>query len=71
VIISFVLTGVEQIDNEIENPFGHDPDDLPVDDRCNTILSNVETAIAYSPTSCDPAVLLPQEQTPMLTVDNF
>jgi ion channel-forming bestrophin family protein len=53
-VVSFVLTGVEQIGNEIENPFGRDPNDLPVDEICNTILANIEMAIAYNPTTLSP-----------------
>ncbi|CAN1212933.1 bestrophin family ion channel [Tumidithrix helvetica PCC 7403] len=64
-IISFILTGVEQIGNEIENPFGHDPNDLPVDDICNTILSNVETAIAYSPKTLSTLTLPDMELAPV------
>lgn len=44
-IISFTLLGVEQIGNEIENPFGHDPNDLPLDELCNTMLHNIEDLI--------------------------
>lgn len=44
-IISFVLFGIEEIGNEIENPFGHDPNDLPLDDICQTMLDNVQDFI--------------------------
>ena len=42
ILISFVLFGIEEIGNEIENPFGYDPNDLPLDDLCKTILGNIE-----------------------------
>jgi len=42
ILISFVLFGVEEIGNEIEDPFGYDPNDLPLDDLCQTILGNIE-----------------------------
>lgn len=42
VLISFVLFGVEEIGNEIENPFGYDPNDLPLDEICKTIQGNIE-----------------------------
>lgn len=45
--ISFVLFGVEAIGSEIENPFGTDPNDLPVDEICTTICSNVESTMAF------------------------
>jgi putative membrane protein len=45
-LVSFILMGVEQIGNEIENPFGHDFNDLPIDAICEGIAANVEQAIA-------------------------
>jgi putative membrane protein len=47
-LVSFILLGVEQIGNEIENPFGHDFNDLPIDEICTSVSANVEQAIAYS-----------------------
>jgi ion channel-forming bestrophin family protein len=41
-IISFTLFGVEAIGIEIENPFGGDPNDLPLDAICETIQRNLE-----------------------------
>jgi putative membrane protein len=41
-IISFILFGIEEIGNEIENPFGRDPNDLPLDEICITIIDNLE-----------------------------
>jgi len=46
-IVSFILLGVEEIANEIESPFGHDPNDLLLDDICHGILDNVETIAAF------------------------
>ncbi|WP_434686209.1 bestrophin family protein [Pseudanabaena minima] len=48
-LVSFILLGVEQIGNEIENPFGHDFNDLPIDEICEGITANVEQMINYSP----------------------
>lgn len=45
-LISFVLLGIEEIGNEIEDPFGIDPNDLPIDGICQTILENLEELIA-------------------------
>jgi putative membrane protein len=47
-LVSFILLGIEQIGNEIENPFGHDASDLPLDDICESITANVQQAIAYN-----------------------
>lgn len=46
-LVSFILLGVEQIGSEIENPFGHDANDLPIDALCESITSNVEQTLAY------------------------
>jgi ion channel-forming bestrophin family protein len=40
-LISYVLYGVEEIGVEIEDPFGEDENDLPLEDICRTIESNV------------------------------
>lgn len=40
-LISFTLFGIEAIGMEIENPFGSDPNDLPLDTICTTIETNV------------------------------
>ncbi|MBW4671199.1 MAG: hypothetical protein KME60_28195 [Cyanomargarita calcarea GSE-NOS-MK-12-04C] len=43
--ISFILLGIDEIGSEIEEPFGHDPNDLPLDVICNTMHRNVEDLI--------------------------
>jgi ion channel-forming bestrophin family protein len=48
-IISFILFGIEAIGLEIENPFGTDPNDLPLDTICQTIGSNIEDLIQLEP----------------------
>ncbi|KAL1915607.1 uncharacterized protein VTP21DRAFT_6731 [Calcarisporiella thermophila] len=35
--VSFIMYGVEAIGEEIENPFGYDPNDLPIDSFCDVI----------------------------------
>jgi putative membrane protein len=44
-LVSFTLFGIEAIGVEIENPFGTDPNDLPLDAICNTIQGNVNDLI--------------------------
>lgn len=44
--VSFLLMGVEEVGRQLENPFGYDVNDLPLDALCTTIASNVETTIA-------------------------
>lgn len=41
-IISFLLLGVEEVARELENPFGYNANDLPLDELCHVITSNVE-----------------------------
>ncbi|MFQ4141822.1 bestrophin family protein [Chlorogloeopsis sp. ULAP02] len=43
--ISLVLLGIDEIGAEIEEPFGHDPNDLPLDLICSTMHRNVEDLI--------------------------
>jgi putative membrane protein len=50
-LISFTLFGIEEIGIEIENPFGRDPNDLPLDAICDTMLRNIEDLITLTPTS--------------------
>lgn len=46
--VSFTLLSIEQIGSEIEEPFGFDPNDLPLNRICNTIASNVEELIGFT-----------------------
>ena len=49
--VSFTLLSIEQIGSEIEEPFGHDPNDLPLNAICNTMLRNVEELIRLAPSN--------------------
>ncbi|MCZ4243776.1 bestrophin family protein [Pedobacter punctiformis] len=44
--ILYVLASLELIAEEIENPFGQDANDLPVDEICNNIEKHVEEILA-------------------------
>jgi len=48
-LVSFTLFGIEEIGLEIENPFGHDTNDLPLDNICATMRRNIEDLISLSP----------------------
>lgn len=50
-IISFTVFGIEEIGIEIENPFGHDPNDLPLDAICQTMKINIEDLISFAPSA--------------------
>jgi putative membrane protein len=40
-LVSYVLFGIEEIGVEIEDPFGEDANDLPLEDICETIEKNI------------------------------
>ncbi|MBE9155742.1 hypothetical protein IQ265_02690 [Nodosilinea sp. LEGE 06152] len=48
-LISFAVFGIEEIGIEIENPFGHDANDLPLDAICRTMQQNIEDLISLVP----------------------
>lgn len=48
-LVSFMLFGVEEIGLEIENPFGHDDNDLRLDAICKTMHHNIEEMILTTP----------------------
>jgi len=48
-LISFTLFGIEEIGIEIENPFGYDANDLPLDAICQTMQTNIEDLITLAP----------------------
>lgn len=48
-LISFTLFGIEAIGLEIENPFGYDANDLPLDAICQTIKRNTDDLISLTP----------------------
>lgn len=48
-LISFTLFGIEAIGLEIENPFGYDANDLPLDTICQTIKRNTDDLISLTP----------------------
>ncbi|AFY70368.1 hypothetical protein Pse7367_2101 [Thalassoporum mexicanum PCC 7367] len=47
-LASFTLMGIEEIGVEIEDPFGCDPNDLPLNAICSTMLRNIEDLISLS-----------------------
>ncbi|NMG07998.1 bestrophin family ion channel [Brasilonema sp. UFV-L1] len=49
--VSFTLLSIEEIGSQMEEPFGHDPNDLPLDAICNTMLHNIEELIMLAPSS--------------------
>lgn len=50
-VVAYALLGIESIGVEIENPFGHDFNDLPLDTICDTITTNLFELLARYGTS--------------------
>jgi ion channel-forming bestrophin family protein len=48
-LVSFSLFGIEAIGLEIENPFGYDTNDLPLDTICQTMKRNIDDLISLDP----------------------
>lgn len=46
-LVSFVLLGVEEIGNEIENPFGYGFNNIKLDSICDTLLKDIKTTLAF------------------------
>ncbi|KAI9204399.1 Bestrophin, RFP-TM, chloride channel-domain-containing protein [Polychytrium aggregatum] len=52
-IVSFTLFGIEAIGAEIENPFGTDPNDLPIEDYCDLIRDDIDLIMARESPKAD------------------
>lgn len=48
-LVAFTVFGIEEIGIEIENPFGYDQNDLPLDRICQTLEKNIEDMITLAP----------------------
>lgn len=47
-LVSFVLLGIEEIGNEIENPFGYGFNNIKLDAICDTLLKDIQTTLAFT-----------------------
>lgn len=52
-IVAFILMGVEELAREIENPFGLDVNDLPLEDLCQMVQRSIEMISQFRPTADD------------------
>ncbi|RKP23798.1 Bestrophin/UPF0187, partial [Syncephalis pseudoplumigaleata] len=41
-LVAFVFIGIKSIGEEIENPFGYDSNDLPLDEFCRVVRREIE-----------------------------
>ncbi|MEH2178195.1 bestrophin family protein [Nostoc sp.] len=48
-LVGFTVFGIEAIGLEIENPFGYDANDLPLDAICQTMKRNIDDLITLTP----------------------
>jgi len=48
-LVGFTVFGIEAIGLEIENPFGYDANDLPLDAICNTMKRNIDDLTSLTP----------------------
>jgi putative membrane protein len=55
VLIAYNLLGIEEIGVEIEDPFGEQKNDLPLEEICDTIDADVRAILATLPSSRSPA----------------
>ncbi|BAY74040.1 hypothetical protein NIES25_04500 [Nostoc linckia NIES-25] len=53
-LVGFTVFGIEAIGLEIENPFGYDTNDLPLDTICKTMKSNIDDLISLTPSARSP-----------------
>lgn len=51
ILISYTLFGIEEIGIEIEDPFGQDSNDIPLDDICNLIQRDMNDLMALEPSA--------------------
>ncbi|WP_392531713.1 bestrophin family protein [Nostoc sp. C117] len=50
-LVGFTVFGIEAIGLEIENPFGYDANDLPLDAICKTMKRNIDDLITLTPSA--------------------
>ncbi|KAI8055924.1 Bestrophin, RFP-TM, chloride channel-domain-containing protein [Syncephalis plumigaleata] len=46
---AFIFMGIKSIGEEIENPFGYDPNDLPLDEFCRVVRREIEVITQVEP----------------------
>ncbi|WP_445633838.1 bestrophin family protein [Nostoc sp. DSM 114161] len=53
-LVGFTVFGIEAIGLEIENPFGYDANDLPLDAICKTMKRNIDDLMSLTPSARSP-----------------
>lgn len=49
VVAAYIILGISTIGNEIENPFGHDTNDLPLDSYCQELAAELDMITSTPP----------------------
>lgn len=52
-VAAYIILGLDTIGSEIENPFGHDVNDLPLDTYCRQIALELDIITAMPPPKVD------------------
>ena len=60
IVAAYIILGLAVIGREIENPFGSDVNDLPLDTFCNEIASDIDLITAKPPPQVDDYVRHPE-----------
>ncbi|EME77367.1 uncharacterized protein MYCFIDRAFT_117628, partial [Pseudocercospora fijiensis CIRAD86] len=58
IIAGYIILGLAQIGRELENPFGQDVNDLPLDSFCTEIANDIDTLTSTPPPLADKAWML-------------
>lgn len=64
-VISFAILGIEAVGLEIEDPFGHDPNDLPLDRLFQLTQVEIEEGLRLNPCNVQPSRTLQSEPHPI------
>lgn len=62
-LVGFILLGMEELGRQLEDPFGLDPDDLPLDQICTMLTENVQMIAG----DMSPAPPIPTDNSPLQT----
>src|ERR1700733_14923424 len=52
-VAAYIILGFAFIGQEIENPFGHDVNDLPLDNFCNQLVADIDIIASFAPQKAD------------------
>lgn len=62
IIGAYIILGIAAIGREIENPFGYDTNDLPLEKFCNQIKAEVDMIAAKAPSKPEDFIASPENK---------